>query len=384
MASLNVQKSVIFGVSALFSVFLVTSVVKMDVFSNKTTQEQQKCSCEHTINHTLIIQNYSTVIKETNVKTLVQEETTGTSSVLRGLGYMASLRYLSSLNPTVQFTMDDLKTLLDFKNKDIPHDNFIDVDYKGDAGVKFWMWRGDIIGWLHGAIGEQYVADTFKAVLKDGCKKNEIVLDIGANLGYYGLYAAYKGCQVLFFDPQPLCARRIQMSIIKNGFQNKAAVIPRPVSDSHDLVLNVTWETGCDGRYPMTQLETFHNFGEYKGSWGVEAVLPEELLPPDYSVKIMKIDTEGAELWVLRSIQELVKQGKIENIVVEMTPQFWPSRGVEKEVIAEVAKDILTNGNYAASVLTTATVLKTREDVAAQINTQGPQLDWWFYPKPAN
>jgi len=101
--------------------------------------------------------------------------------------------------------------------------------------------------------------------------KHAIFLDIGANAGFYGMYAAACGCRTYFFDIQEECHDWISSSIDKNKFHH-AALIPYPIGNvisvelrnkqyaklnkcdicvkknarkfviaSNNLVLNITW-----------------------------------------------------------------------------------------------------------------------------------------------
>ena len=56
-----------------------------------------------------------------------------------------------------------------------------------------------------------------------------LVLDIGANSGYYGLTAAAYGCRVVAFEPQPGCHAAISAAIARNGFGARMRLERRPV-----------------------------------------------------------------------------------------------------------------------------------------------------------
>jgi len=48
--------------------------------------------------------------------------------------------------------------------------------------------------------------------------KQIVVLDIGANAGYYGLMAAAQGHKVIFLEPQPHCLIFLQAAVYLNQF----------------------------------------------------------------------------------------------------------------------------------------------------------------------
>jgi len=49
-------------------------------------------------------------------------------------------------------------------------------------------------------------------------RRDRIVIDVGANRGYYVLLAAAYGYKVHGFDPQPHCINMLGMEVILNGF----------------------------------------------------------------------------------------------------------------------------------------------------------------------
>jgi FkbM family methyltransferase len=78
---------------------------------------------------------------------------------------------------------------------------------------------------------------------------HKIVLDIGANTGFYGLFAASQGCQVYSFDPQPQCGRIIKQEILVNGFEEHMIYINKFVSNDpevNECVGGVTLTVGLE------------------------------------------------------------------------------------------------------------------------------------------
>lgn len=63
----------------------------------------------------------------------------------------------------------------------------------------------------------------FYTILKGQCdnddfRRNPLVVDVGANLGYFTNYAASFGCRVKAFEPIPVLNRHIAYSAALNGF----------------------------------------------------------------------------------------------------------------------------------------------------------------------
>jgi len=262
--------------------------------------------------------------------------------------------------------------------------NLTPVRFQKDQSVSFSIWNNDMIQWVSTYFGELEVGEVFQTVLSNGCAENEVVLDIGANTGYYGFYAASKGCKVIFFDPQPTCAKYLQTELFANGFYDHAMVIPRPVGVAGGK-MTVSYETGCGGRFPMSEIEKGNAGGHYIQPMEVETVVIDNILKPGYKVKIAKIDTEGAESFVLPSLKKLIKDNRVDNIVVEVTPLFYPAMGLNRTIVGEIFREVATDGNYVARVLNGQKnlYLQNAEDVRIFAGeTSFTQLDLWLYKQP--
>jgi len=229
----------------------------------------------------------------------------------------------------------------------LPNSDFVSVNATFGGRFKhFEMVSHRMVSWVSGEYwGEQCISDVFMQILQYGCEEDEIVLDIGANIGYYGMLAASLGCKVLMFDPQPQCARYIQTNIERNNFQSQVRVIPRPASDS-PITMSVSESTGCDGRFPMTQIEQNGPDVKIENGTDVTAVVIEDLIHKKVKIKIAKIDTEGAEYWVMKSLKNMISHNRIENIIVEASPLFWQSRKLSRSLVADVFEENANLGNY--------------------------------------
>ena len=56
----------------------------------------------------------------------------------------------------------------------------------------------------------------------------------------------------------------------------------------------------------------------------VPSVSLVEVLRPEEHVELIKVDVEGGELSVLEDLLPFIRRRLIQNIVVEMTPGWWP------------------------------------------------------------
>jgi len=76
-----------------------------------------------------------------------------------------------------------------------------------------------------------------------------MMLDIGANEGFYGLLAGTFGYKVLLFDLQPECQTMIQNAIIVNNLKDHTWVMAAGVSEELSTMTIST--KGCNMMYPL-------------------------------------------------------------------------------------------------------------------------------------
>ncbi|UCH51026.1 MAG: FkbM family methyltransferase [Chloroflexota bacterium] len=160
---------------------------------------------------------------------------------------------------------------------------------------------------------EQYETKLFRQYVT----ADMTVVDIGANVGYYTLLAAKlvgaKG-KVFAFEPEPenyaLLVRNIKMNGYKNAIPERKAVSNK--TGKANLFLNK--ETGAHGL--LSDREGII------GTMTVETVsLDEYFKGKEHPIDIIKIDVEGAELAVLRGMQNIIKNNADLKIFTEL---FWP------------------------------------------------------------
>jgi FkbM family methyltransferase len=152
----------------------------------------------------------------------------------------------------------------------------------------------------------------FHHVLKGRCgQKNAqglapLVVDVGANLGYFTNFAAALGCRVYSFEPLPLINRMLKTSVALNGFQNQVKLFENVVSDVNKevymKVVNRNW--------------AFSHVVDHNESTIVrQAVRLSDVVKED--VLLLKVDVEGFEHEVMDGARALVDSFNVENMVVE-------------------------------------------------------------------
>ncbi len=131
-------------------------------------------------------------------------------------------------------------------------------------------------------------------------EENDVVLDLGANLGLFSAYAASRGGFVYGFEPN---ARTIgQLKKVAGLYNGKIRIIPKALSD-------------MSGTAEMTDIDFFGMNSLLIRRAGqkttcVETVTIDEFVEGSHlgRVNFIKADIEGAERQMLRGAQNTLKQ----------------------------------------------------------------------------
>lgn len=173
---------------------------------------------------------------------------------------------------------------------------------------------------------EQLTTEMFKKVLKEG----DIVVDLGANLGYFTLLAARlvggKG-KVYAFEPEPVNYGLLLKNIEINGYRNIVPV-QKAVSDTTGtLRLFVDKED--------TGAHTIHQSGDNTEFIEIQSITLDEFFrDKKHPIDVIKMDIEGAEMAALLGMERLVKENEDLKMFVEFYPPGIKRRGDSPEEFA--------------------------------------------------
>jgi len=143
---------------------------------------------------------------------------------------------------------------------------------------------------------EPHVVAVFRKLLGPGA----VVVDVGANAGYYSLTAASivgRAGRVYAFEPGAISCRLLERSAAANGFAN-IQVFECAVSDREELV-----GYGMDDSNGRITHE-----GVARAELQVRSVTLDRALAGLRPVQVIKIDVEGAEARVVRGAMELIRR----------------------------------------------------------------------------
>jgi FkbM family methyltransferase len=167
----------------------------------------------------------------------------------------------------------------------IPHDYVVRVPRGPLKGLR-WVTDSSV----HGCWLGTYESEKVARLLDD---LSESFWDVGANVGFYSLLAASRGCTVVSLEPLPENAATIRKHLQLN--QLTADVLQLAASDRNGEASFSAGQNNSTGR-----------LGE--GMLKVKTVRLDSLsYPPP---QVLKIDVEGAEYEVLLGAEELLRESK--------------------------------------------------------------------------
>jgi len=173
--------------------------------------------------------------------------------------------------------------------------------------------------------------------------EEKVVIDIGANQGFFALYAAKRGAKVYAFEPCSENLRILRENVAKNGFQDRIRVVDCAVTgDKRQVELFV----GVDQRGDILS-GSVSTFNAERGGADVQQRgvrgIPINDIFSDFGIKrcdLLKFDCEGAEYEIFEHISD-DSLSRISRIVGEVNQ----GRGAEIVVRLDSAGfDILHKG----------------------------------------
>lgn len=151
----------------------------------------------------------------------------------------------------------------------------------------------------------------------------EVVVDIGANIGYYTLeFARTVGAEgrVYAFEPHPENFKMLSKNIEVNGYHNIAPIQAALSDHAGDLLLE------CNAVN-----HECHHLSTAAGQRAIRVhtlTLDEYFGPTIPTISLVKLDVEGYELHVIRGMRRLLTANQRIRLVVEFAPKYLRRAGV--------------------------------------------------------
>lgn len=151
----------------------------------------------------------------------------------------------------------------------------------------------------------------------DTIPSNEVLFDIGANIGLYSLYAASKGVNVFSFEPDSQNYAILNRNIFLNKFDKRIQALNLALSNK--MTVTKIMLSRFMGGYSLHQIDPSKQVkSEFQQGivvMDLDSVCPMLEVWPDH----LKIDVDGNELNILLGAKSLLSSGKVKSILIEVT-----------------------------------------------------------------
>ena len=180
---------------------------------------------------------------------------------------------------------------------------------------------------------EEYETELFKKAVKEGM----VVVDVGANIGYYTLIAARlvgKNGFVYAFEPEPSSYNLLYKNIKENSYTNIVSV-RKAISNKEERTkfwFN-KFASPCSSLSEANLSEKSRNRFSKKDEFiEIDAITLDnffEKVVKSKKIDVIKIDVQGAEGLVLEGAEEILKSNNSLKIFTEIWPDGLKSLGTD-------------------------------------------------------
>ena len=166
---------------------------------------------------------------------------------------------------------------------------------------------------LEWGVYEKYETELFKKIIK----KNMVVVDIGANIGYYTLLAARcvgEEGKVFAFEPDPHNFSLLCKNVAVNGYENVFPIPKAVFNKSRKMKLFL--DKSNLGGHSLSEANV--NKSDYVITDTIS--LDDYFKNIDFKIHLIKMDVQGSEMRVLEGMANIIRQNDNLKIITE----FWP------------------------------------------------------------
>lgn len=145
----------------------------------------------------------------------------------------------------------------------------------------------------------------------------DVVVDLGANVGMFTVYAASLGAKVVAVEPFPDNIPQLQKNVAAAGFAGQVEVIESACGDYNGECVIVPGDTQAGrGRDAWVRSNTTYTEAHNDGGEVVSMFNLDTLLAPYDEVAMLKLDVEGAEYPIFAAASQATTK-KIRYIAME-------------------------------------------------------------------
>jgi FkbM family methyltransferase len=144
-------------------------------------------------------------------------------------------------------------------------------------------------------------------------EKGKIAIDVGAYIGVYSVFAGKLGAQVYAFEPNPFIYKDMDTNLEINNLRKDVKLYKFGISNTNAIrYLNFDHGPFSSG--------TNLTMSQENEARPVEVKSLDEVVPLLNPITVIKIDTEGSELDVLRGSVKIIERWKPTFIIESLSP----------------------------------------------------------------
>jgi FkbM family methyltransferase len=179
-------------------------------------------------------------------------------------------------------------------------------------GHKIYLDSEDSLRLSINGVYEPFETDLLKKLIKPG----SVVLDIGANIGYYTLlFAKLVGPEgrVYAFEPDPTNMELLKKNIAVNGYQN--VIMEQKALSDHSGTIQLFLNDGNKSDHRI------FDSGDGRQAINIETIsLDEYFSSLDVNIDLIKIDIQGAEIIAFQGMRQTLAA----NTELQLISEFFP------------------------------------------------------------
>lgn len=207
-----------------------------------------------------------------------------------------------------------------------PIRNSLKIDYVVIEGNKLYLDEHDSLSL---SIKGEYEPEETKLV-KNKINKGDVVIDLGANIGYYTLlFADLVGPsgKVFAFEPEPKSFELLKKNVEINGYKN-VTLIPKAISQTTGKIrLHVSQDNL--GTHSISKIYYVKN-----NFIDIDSITLDDFVNEcEKNIDFIKMDIEGAEFDVLKGGVNLLKNSTNLKILTEFAPHMIKDFGSPTEFL---------------------------------------------------
>jgi FkbM family methyltransferase len=163
-------------------------------------------------------------------------------------------------------------------------------------------------------------------------RSGDLVVDVGANFGFWALAAASQGCNVVAIEPIPKTRKLLVANATRNCLQDKVEFVSDAISDAvGELKIMIpAGETGQASAHP----EPGTDFEEF-----TVATTTLDNVIGDRHIRLLKIDVEGHETQVLAGAKKALGSGSVDYVMIEMVEKHLKRAGSSTANLCKLLTD---------------------------------------------